>query len=99
MSNALEIQIGIDPVIAGGGEATGGWAVDKGQGGCVLHSLIPFVKKENMGSVLNHITEGRRGRRWTARQEKHFSPLMQTNHSPEPKDSHYLGGGKRPHVC
>lgn len=49
-SNALQIQIGIDPLRGGeeeeGWREGGGWADDKGQRRCVLHALIPFVKED-----------------------------------------------------
>lgn len=66
-SNALQIQIGIDPLRGveeeeGEEEGGGGWAVDKGQRRCVLHSLISFVKEANIRPILNHITGDQRGR-------------------------------------
>lgn len=102
-SNALQIQIGIDR-LRGGGEEEGwrdgggdGQMIKVKEGVCCMRSYL-LSKRTNTLSIVNHITEEQRGRRGTGCYEKHFSLLMQTNYSPQPKDSHYLRG-KRQHVC
>lgn len=44
----FKYKIGIDPLRSGGGTDGGGWADNKGQRRCVLHSFIPSLKETNI---------------------------------------------------
>lgn len=92
-SNALQIQIGIDPLRGGEEEEGEGWVDDKGQRRCVLHSPIPFVKEANMHSILT----GTKGEWGTRCRVKHFSLLMQTNCSLSPRT--IITWGERGSMC
>lgn len=93
-SNAFQIQIGIDPLRSGGvGGDRGGWADNKGQRRCVLHSFKPSLKETNIRwfAVL------RRGENGGLDATRNTSKRRQTApaSSLQPKDSHYLRGKRQ----